>query len=62
MDLPRSNTPTRWVLILFGVLIPLAARQSSQAQTFTVLHYFTETGGDGAFPQGSLVVGSAGNI
>jgi len=36
--------------------------QSVQAQTLTVLHSFTGTHGDGAFPQADLVRDAAGNL
>ncbi len=48
--------------LTFAIVVALtfAAPQSAQAQTFTVLHTFS--GADGALPDGSISMDSAGNL
>ena len=53
---------TDFLLITMSVLLLGAAFSSAQAQTFTPLHQFNGQPGDGAFPQGSVIRDSAGNL
>lgn len=52
-----------WVAFVLALLcaLTIVAPQSAQAQTFTVLHYFTG-GADGGNPIAGLTIDSAGNL
>jgi hypothetical protein len=57
--LRRNLRPTAFALVIMGALA-IATTQSAQAQTFQVLHNFTD-GADGATPNG-IAIDAAGNL
>ena len=59
---PNSSLPTPLAIVLaFSLLAVFAASQTASAQTFTLLHAFSDTA-DGATPQAALIMDSAGNL
>lgn len=43
-------------------LLVIGAAQNAQAQTYSILHNFTSTGGDGADPHAGLIMDKAGDL
>ncbi len=57
----RSSLPMTLFALALLCAMTMSTPQPAQAQTFTVLHIFTDRG-DGAFPSGGLILDAAGNL
>ena len=63
--MPRTATAGHLrakIIATASLVLLLATGAATQAQTFTVLHSFTNSGGDGGEPPAGLLIDAAGNL